>query len=71
MKSRTFKEWVNDGYLITKGSKAVSFNEKNEALFTENQVRKKPLSVTSMKEWITQKTQNFGLRHPPIKCINI
>lgn len=43
MKSRTFKEWVEDGYLIIKGSKAFSFNEKGEALFTENQVRKKTI----------------------------
>jgi tagatose-1,6-bisphosphate aldolase non-catalytic subunit AgaZ/GatZ len=43
VKSRTFREWVKDGYLIIKGSKAVSFNEKDEALFAENQVRKKTI----------------------------
>lgn len=38
---KTFKEWTNSGYLIIKGSKAIAFNDKGEALFSRDQVKKK------------------------------
>ena len=40
MKLRTLKSWNKRGRIITKGSKAVQFNEKGEALFYKEQTRK-------------------------------
>jgi hypothetical protein len=40
--NRTFKDWSSRGYKITKGSKAVGFNEQSEALFSDKQVVKFP-----------------------------
>lgn len=40
--TRTFDEWIEKGYVVKKGSKSTSRNDKGVALFDRTQVRSIP-----------------------------
>ena len=61
---RTFKQWNSLGYNVRKGSKAVGFNDNNEALFDDSQVKEK-LTVESYDGVDYSKDPTFWAKTSP------
>lgn len=61
MKTRTLKKWNKKGYLVIRGSKAVGFNDKGKALFSEEQVEEMPVRcrLSYHQESTSQKVDRY------------